>query len=326
MLTESIMEMIETQYAANMQKNFFYKPENGIISLEPAKETIESILYKKDELAEFLYRSLETDNFNALSKYMTDRTCAIFIDINQFLDFDNMKMNGLKEIYREFMEDILILCRKNSPTAEDVSEIFKKHTLRLTDYLHETNGIEIFERYRREKLLQEVVCRNYSDAFQTALLDLKFENIMEPVLDLGCGERAELINYLRKAGIRAEGIDRVKGKREDYFASNWFDVVLEPESWGTIISHMAFSNHFWHHHLRSDGEMQRYSLKYHEILRSLKPGGLFIYAPGLPFIEKDLNIKDYSIQKKQIEGIFDPDGRFYVSIIKKELPEKKFDI
>ena len=317
MHTEFIIKIIDKQYAANMERNLFYEAEKGYSNLEPAEETLEFILDNRYELGEFLKEIIEADNCESLSDYMADRTCEIFIGINQFLDFNNSEKSGLKEIYVELIKDIYMLCGKVSVAVGDIHGVFKKHTLRMIVYLQKTNGVEIFEKYRKEKKFQEVVCRNYSDAFQTTLLGLSLENMIEPVLDIGCGKNAELLDFLRRAGIRAEGIDRVKGKKENYFASNWFDVELVPNFWGTIISHMAFSNHFWHHHLRSDGEMLSYSLKYHEILKALKPGGLFIYAPGLPFIEKDLNNKYFSIKRKPIEGISDPDGRFYVSIIKR---------
>ncbi|MNT69319.1 hypothetical protein D3C72_2076280 [compost metagenome] len=52
---------------------------------------------------------------------------------------------------------------------------------------------------------------------------------------------------------------------------------------------MAFSNHFWHHYLRDDGQLGNYTNAMMALLRSLKSGGCFVYAPGLPPVEALLN-------------------------------------
>jgi hypothetical protein len=71
-----------------------------------------------------------------------------------------------------------------------------------------------------------------------------------------------------------------------YLASaDWLRFPLANSRWGTVISHMAFSNHFRHHHHRRGDGYRDYAFRYMEILDSLAVGGSFHYAPGLPFIE-----------------------------------------
>jgi hypothetical protein len=74
--------------------------------------------------------------------------------------------------------------------------------------------------------------------------------------------------------------------------------------WGTIVSNLGFSNHFKHHNLREDGNYIEYGKKYMDIIRSLKVGGRFHYAPDLPFIEFYLDTRQYQIDKFDI-GEFD---------------------
>jgi hypothetical protein len=64
---------------------------------------------------------------------------------------------------------------------------------------------------------------------------------------------------------------------------------------------MAFSNHFIHHNLRADGDFEIYAKKYMEILKSLKLGGRFIYAPSLSFMEEILisSTGSYAVKTKK---------------------------
>lgn len=120
------------------------------------------------------------------------------------------------------------------------------------------------------------------------ILTIRVSSIKQPFLDVGCGQQARLVHFLRKNGIEAYGIDRNAQNVNYLQKANWLDYSFKPNTWGTIVSHMAFSNHFMHHHLRADGRYGVYAKKYMEMLKSLKLGGCFIYAPTLPFMEKIL--------------------------------------
>jgi hypothetical protein len=137
----------------------------------------------------------------------------------------------------------------------------------------------------------------YSPQLQMDLLGLVEQGLLEPVLDLGCGKTAELVQFLRSKGLLATGIDRL-GAGEFVVARDWFDVRFEPNSLGTIVSHLAFSLHFLHHHWHPGDRAYAYARKYMELLASLKPGGKFIYAPGLPFIEPMLDRSRYAVDKR----------------------------
>jgi hypothetical protein len=49
---------------------------------------------------------------------------------------------------------------------------------------------------------------------------------------------------------------------------------------------MSFTNHFVLHDRGADEQAERYGLAYMRMLRSLKAGGAFHYAPSVPFIER----------------------------------------
>lgn len=103
--------------------------------------------------------------------------------------------------------------------------------------------------------------------------------------------------------MEAYGIDRFSENSDMLHNADWLEYDYGKSRWGTIISNLGFSNHFYHNHLRKDGDYVLYAKKYMDILQSLKPGGCFHYAPALPFIEQFLNDKEYQVSNFEIEGL-----------------------
>jgi len=146
----------------------------------------------------------------------------------------------------------------------------------------------------------------YSAEFQIELLGLDVESLPEPVLDIACGSTAALVRELRRRGKTAFGLDRDVKTDPFLISADWFDYPMKPGSWGAVISHQGFSNYFLESHLKSGIEAAKCAIKYMEILRSLKTGGVFCYAPGLPFIEEILSAEKYRFVRMPIRDL--PDG------------------
>lgn len=138
----------------------------------------------------------------------------------------------------------------------------------------------------------------YSAELQLSVLDLRPEDLTPRVLDLGCGPSAHLLNHLRGLGIEAWGVDWVSAS-EWVIGRDWLDFEYGEEKWGTVISHQGFSLHFLHHHFRPGEAARRYGAAYMAILRGLMPGGAFVYAPALPFIESLLP-SSYRVQRRPL--------------------------
>lgn len=153
---------------------------------------------------------------------------------------------------------------------------------------------------------REVVCSEYSPALQLAVLGLELDKLHEPILDLGCGEHARLVEELRSKGKQAFGVDRVVKPSEYTTQADWFGYAVEPGKWGTIISHLGFTNHFLHHHLRGSDEAFRYARRYMELVRGLALEGTFAYAPGVPFVEQHLNRAVYAVTRHDVKGVEPP--------------------
>jgi hypothetical protein len=146
-------------------------------------------------------------------------------------------------------------------------------------------------------------CAQYAPALQLRVLGLEAARLEEPILDLGCGARAAPEPALREVGKEAYGIDRGLSGEPFCFDGDWLDFPIEPGRWGTLISHMGFSNHFLHHHLRPGLAAERYARRYMELLGGLRPGGSLVYAPGLPFLEPLLPAERFAVLRHDLSEL-----------------------
>jgi len=130
--------------------------------------------------------------------------------------------------------------------------------------------------------------------------ELNINKLNQPVLDIGCGYNSLLVKHLRDSGIESYGIDVLLNDKDEYLISDsWLEFDYSIEIWGTIISHMAFSNHLINNLKRSDGNYRRYVEKFSKILDSLKQGGIFYYAPSI-----DLKNIDFDRDKFKVSNDF----------------------
>lgn len=165
----------------------------------------------------------------------------------------------------------------------------------------ETNEFAFTMYQGEDAQIQQVPCAEYSASLQVELLNISLDKLQEPILDIGSGKKGALVSHLREKGFEAYGIDRFSSSSPGCSIADWLEFEYKSGYWGTILSHLGFSNHFRHHHLRSDGDYIVYARKFMEILHSLKPGGTFHYAPGLTFIEEYLNREEYQVTNMMVK-------------------------
>ena len=123
------------------------------------------------------------------------------------------------------------------------------------------------------------------------------------LLDLGCGAKGALVLYLRRAGLApVVGVDRAAPAGPGFYRESWFTADLARHAWRTVIAHQSFSLHFLHAHVHSEERAARFAQRYLEILRSLAPGGRFVYAPALPFLEALLPGAEFVATTRPIAG------------------------
>jgi len=281
--------LIKQQLQHNQNKSLFYELKNEQLILSPSNLTFNVLIRKANDISDFIQTAYKDDTLRHLINYMADKTMNLFISVNQFLNFSTQKHYELRKIYTNLVEKVCMIVNKKETYPQDVEQLLNSHYKSLQRFLLESNGNEIFKKYRNSPDLPEIKCAEYTSEFQMKLLGINLSTIKEPLLDVGCGKQASFVTFLKDHRIEAYGLDRGVQSISGVSQVDWLDYNFLPDTWGTIISHMAFSNHFMHNHLRQDGDYETYAEKYMEIVRSLKIGGSFIYAPSLPFIEEVLS-------------------------------------
>lgn len=283
-LMKNFQDNIDKQFEFNKGKNLFL---NGLVnSLRFSPETL--IAIEKIDL-------IDSDSENLLIDYLTNRAIQEFCKINQYYTFDKQAQLDLRNLYVDLFTNI-----KNHNSSID--SIAEKHYDNLIKWLQETNPFAEKIYSSKSEMIEPVACSEYSPDLQIDILQIDIDQIIEPILDIGCGKQGNLVFFLRQKGLDAYGFDRFAYENPFLSNSDWFEYKFEKDKWGTITSNLGFSNHFKHHHFRNDGNFVDYAIKFMEILSSLKIGGYFRYAPDLPFIEQYLDNDKYQITKRTIRN------------------------
>jgi len=209
---------------------------------------------------------------------------------NQFFVVEEQASEQLDRLYQRTLLDTAQVLSSPASPSKDVA------ALRGIVEAHRT-VIASLVRSRLGPNPREVVSSEYSATLQLDVLGLGQQRLDEPILDVGCGPKAALVRFLLGGGQEVQGIDR-DAKGDDLpsgavTAADWLTFPYGKNRWGTIVSHLGFSLHFLHFHFGQDAHAASYAKAYMSILRSLRVGGLFAYAPALPFMEALLPADKY---------------------------------
>lgn len=240
--------------------------------------------------------TINQHDHNLLVNYTTDKVLQEFCSVNQYFVFQETDIIDLRKIYSDLFFNII---KKDA----QINLLTSEHYENLKYWMQKTNPFSRTLYQEKGAVLDNVVCSEYSAELQRKILHIGCGKLYEPILDIGCGKTGNLVNSLRKDGFEAYGIDRFSESSSYLDKKEWLEFDYGIEKWGTIVSNMSFSNHFVHNHLREDGDFVRYAQKYMGILKSLKIGGCFCYAPDLPFIEQWLDKEQFSLMKYKIEKL-----------------------
>lgn len=278
-------QYIDHQIGFNQDKNLFY---HGIPQAMKFSQSTLQAIRRLDDIPE--------KDLPLLMDYTTEKVLQGFCRINQYFSFDENDKNDLKEIYQNLYRDITT---KTTP----LSTIADNHYENLKYWLLKTNPFSQKIYSESDAIVNAVACSEYSAQLQKRTLHLDRIKLSDPILDIGCGKDGNLVKSLREENLEAYGIDRFSDNSPFLKKADWLEFDYGTEKWGTIVSNLGFSNHFVHHHLRNDGVYIEYAKKFMDILRSLKIGGCFCYAPDLPFIEQFLNETNFQITKYGIDNL-----------------------
>ena len=286
---ENIKHQIKEQIAFNSGKNLLAAEQiNSLQFIEVSQSLIETI------------KNMDVESEKEMIDFLTDEALQEFCRVNQYFSFNSGSVKKLKAIYSALNQRIRGL--NTNANQSELDDISQDHYIHLCNWLVQTNSFAGKMYSGDQEYAIPVACSEYPSDLQMNILNIKLKDLIEPVLDIGCGRELNLVNYLRDNGIEAYGIDRFDNENPFYTKTDWLEYNFEMEKWGSLISNLGFSNHFIHHNLRVDGNYREYAQKYMEILSSLKIGGSFYYAPDLPFIEKHLDSSKYHYTGNTIEG------------------------
>jgi len=270
---------------------------NLLASIEVASfEFTESI---KELILQIAQEQWHKQELTELIDLCVKTALASFYEVNQYYYFDRAACTELERIYFQLVLDI----KEQRSGSIDFHSLGSKHFLRLKHWLLQYYP-EAHHIYPSEipKIEQPVVCAEYSAALQLEVIGIDINTLVEPILDIGCGKEQQLVTYLQQKGFAAYGLDRMVNESATSFQESWLEFDYKPHHWGTIISHLGFSNHFLHQHLRQSELALQYATTFKRILTSLKEGGTFYYTPGLPFIESYLSSVEFKVETKQVKG------------------------
>jgi len=209
------------------------------------------------------------------------------INYNQYIEFTENQNDVLKKLYKTLIYNL-----RNIPPQSiniHIEKIVEEHRTELLKILQ-----EIFN--NQNGITQRKFCSEYSCKFQKQILRLEINALLEPILDIGCGEKAFFVKECMINGKEVSGIDQyIIQESKNIVCQNWLEFEYEKEKWGSIISHMAFTNHYKFHLVNQTNYIEKYKEKYMEILNSLKIEGSFYYSPSIPEIEQTLDNRKYEI-------------------------------
>lgn len=299
-ITRQLQDLIFQRYAAISEKTLLqiYQLESDLFVTPP--EAAHFLCAERQRVCECLKNELmqaDSGYQPPLLSLFLRLTKQFVYQKNQFVSYTPQDEAILKAIYRKFLYNLYCLViQADSPEALHplFRDIMVQHHLALRTFtarfLKEDDLLP-----ENHFLFSQPVCEEYSERLQWDLLGLDQATLQEPVLDLGCGQHGRFVQFLRSLGIEAYGIDRLCDPNPFLTEADWFQFHYQPETWGTILSHLAFSNHFLFQHVYKHGAPERCARLFMTILAALKPGGAFHYTPGLPFIEPFLSPSTYAI-------------------------------
>jgi hypothetical protein len=253
-----------------------------------AKEQVEFLFAHRLEIIEYLGHA---DAVPELAEHCIDSTKRYTYERNQFVNFTMEYDELLSAEFTDFIRQIRAALEKSeteSGLEAEMIAVLKVHHERLRLIMASYCVTYQDNNLRRNPLLRTVPCEEYSAEFQLSVLGLGLHDLVEPVLDVGCGTKGTLVNYLRERGVAAFGVDRLAPESPFFFRSDWFDFDYPSQPWGSILAHQSLSTHFIYSYLHQPVSIEKFGKLTMKVLDSLRVGAFLSYAPGLPFFESQV--------------------------------------
>jgi len=283
-----LIEALHSQMHLNREKNHLHPDAAQMLEIHPA---FYSALEKR---VTGRVPPMPQGLVAALSSIATESLVNGIYSINQYLQVSDEAKAGLHHLYQVTLNEIY-------NTKDIESSLRGFHFPQLVEWIRSIYPESLREALGSRPTIGRVRCQEYSPELQLRLFGISPASIRQPVLDIGCGKSASLVRHLRAMNIEAFGLDRVLTEERMYLEKgDWLNVNLGSRRWGTVISNMAFTNHFVYVQHYDVERQSRYVRAYGDILESLQMGGSFVYGPGVPDLERGIDGSKYHVEKRAI--------------------------
>lgn len=141
---------------------------------------------------------------------------------------------------------------------------------------------------------------NYSPEFQLEIFGIDPKTVMEPVLDVSCGQDPQFVHYLRMEGLNAYGADYDAPEMSYIKKASWTNSNFGHNKWGTILSNIDVAQTINTAIAENSPALKGLSLAYFNLLGCLKKDGKFIYAPAIPVLENELSDKMFRVEHTKL--------------------------
>ena len=251
----------------------------------------EYITKNRKDITKFLKENGNSELLTKLAKNFMKN----YFDVKGRISFSKTECYLILELYQRLLEDIL---KENI----DIDKIIASHNERILNFVQNV-----------DKISDQNNISDYSPEFKLKMLELDKNKINGKVLELGCGKDGSLVEFLRKIGIDAYGIDQMCDDTSFLVCDDLTTYEYEENKYDLIIAYMTFSKDFLKAHTDQTTDFIDYAETFMKILNSLKVNGTFVYIPAIPFIEELLPedkflvhnsfLKDGEIMKTNIKRL-----------------------
>jgi hypothetical protein len=266
-----------------------------------AAEQVEFMFAHRAELVEYMS---STEAVRELAEHCIDSTKRYTYERNQFVNITNDYDELLDAEFTDFIQQIRIALQRSASETRletEMVSVLQVHHERLRLIMASYCVTYQDQDLHENPLLRTVPCEEYSSRFQLSILGLKLDELIEPVLDIGCGTNGALVHYLREHGICAYGVDRLAPEGAFFFRHDWFDFDNTSQHWGSILAHQSLSTHFIYAYLHQPVSIQKFAQLTMKILGSLPTNSFLCYAPGIPFFESQIEkMTQFSVERRKI--------------------------
>jgi len=241
---------------------------------------------------------VSSEEMDRLITFAVDACIRKVLRINQFLQISENARQQLASIYRRTWELL-------KGSSDPVYILRTEHFPAIQVWVSRLYPPLFSESLRQQETIRPVCCADYSAELQLHVLGIAPDDLHDPVLDIGCGYAAPLVKYLRSRGVDVYGFDRLIEEETDRVnKADWFTYEYSAHHWGTIVSHMAFGNHYRYAVHYDEGLRQDLEITYDMIVSSLAPGGLFAYTPGVPELDMRVSPTRFQVEHTRVTEDF----------------------